>query len=91
MSDTSIRPITIRGWLEYSHTTDDGKYYTGKMLRFDEPSKYGINGGRISKLSILGTGPTTGKRVAIYGYDRGLDFDNTPAGLLDDLLAVLGN
>lgn len=50
-----------------------GKYfytYTAKV--YDEPSQYGINGGRISKLTISRRGDDGFEKV-VYNYDRGLD------------------
>ena len=45
------------------------------VKHFENGSEYGIDGGRISKLSIRRDGKE------IYNYDRGLDFDNLdPAG-----------
>jgi len=47
---------------------------------FDEPSIFGINKGRISKLSIKYRG------VLVYIYDRGLDIDILKQELLDAIL-----
>lgn len=51
--------------------TDNGKYiavhYTAKV--YDEPSDFGINCGRISKLTLKQDGKF------VYNYDRGLDLD----------------
>lgn len=51
--------------------TGNGKYtavhYTAKV--YDEPSDFGINGGRISKLTLKQDGKF------VYNYDRGLDLD----------------
>ena len=45
------------------------------VKHFENGSEYGIDRGRISKLSIRRDGKE------IYNYDRGLDFDNLdPAG-----------
>ena len=44
---------------------------------------------RISRLTIT-TYPTDwGKPSAIYNYDRGLDYDDTPPGLLDAVIAAV--
>lgn len=62
---------------------------------YDEPSTYGINNGRVSKLCIA-------KGIAIdrtkdflpqmdYNYDRGLDFDRLPSGVLDKVVGYLEN
>ncbi|MCI0441073.1 MAG: hypothetical protein L0177_18370, partial [Chloroflexi bacterium] len=39
---------------------------------YRDPSKFGINGGRVSKLLIMGRGAP---RETWYHYDRGLDVD----------------
>ena len=44
--------------------------YVYHVKHFDERSKFGINGGRISKMSI-----SKDKRL-LYSYDRGCDVDN---------------
>ena len=51
-----------QGW-----TNVENNDYKGQMLAFDEPSKYGIDGGRISKLYIKDK--KTDKDVIVY--DRG--------------------
>lgn len=62
--------------------------YLFQGLLFDEPSQYGINGGRVSKLTV---GPAASGRAALgldraYDYDRGLNFDNTPEGFINSRL-----
>lgn len=42
--------------------------YRCQALVFDEPSQYGINGGRVSKLSIRNR-----RNVEVFQYDRGFD------------------
>jgi len=63
-------------------------YYIVKI--YEQPSHFGIYNGKISKLSIC-KGDTWNTAEEIYNYDRGLDFDNTPPGLLDEILEYLGN
>ena len=46
----------------------DGKKYRIEMVRFDEPSIYGIRKGRISKLWVRGEDGTV-----VINYDRGWD------------------
>lgn len=48
--------------------TIDGKNYEIQLVRFDEPSQYGIRNGRISKLWIADA-----DRKEIVNYDRGWD------------------
>ena len=44
--------------------------YKYEVKHYEEGSQYGINEGRVSKLSIRKDGKW------VYNYDRGLDFDN---------------
>lgn len=68
-----------------------GRWVNAKV--YDEPSTFGINNGRVSKCAIS----KTNDRIPFedfhaqmdYNYDRGLDFDNLPAGLLDSIVAEL--
>ena len=46
----------------------DGKTYRIQMVRFDEPSMYGIRNGRISKLYIADA-----DRNMVANFDRGWD------------------
>ena len=48
--------------------TVNGKTYKIQMVRFDEPSQYGIRRGHISKLWVSET-----DHEAIINYDRGWD------------------
>lgn len=49
--------------------TDDTGEYIVHIVMFDEPSKYGIDGGRISKLYIKRKKPF----ITLCNYDRGFD------------------
>ncbi len=69
----------------------DGRWVQAKV--YDEPSMFGVNEGRVSKISI---GKTSGWnpnlnffRQMDYNYDRGLDFDNLPSGVLDTIISQL--
>ncbi len=48
-----------------AEATADGKTCKIYMVRFDEPSQYGIRRGRISKLDVVADGD------AVINYDRG--------------------
>lgn len=69
----------------------EGRWCSAKV--YDNPSSYGINKGRVSKLAVS----KTDKRILgqnffdqmDYNYDRGLDFDNLPEGLLDKIINEL--
>ena len=50
-----------------------GKTYNFQAKIFAEPSSFGINDGRISKLSIL-NGKKWRSDTEIFNYDRGYDF-----------------
>ena len=45
----------------------NGSKFEYWLKRFDEPSQYGINGGRISKAMLKRNGKV------VYNFDRGLD------------------
>jgi len=70
--------LLSKGWKEWS---EDG--YSISMLAFDEPSQYGIDEGKISKLFIK-----KGNKV-VCNYDRGWDVE--PKGdvkkLFDDIIS----
>lgn len=69
----------------------EGRWVQAKV--FDEPSSYGINEGRVSKLAIGKTDhrvPNTDFFAQMdFHYDRGLDFDNLPSGVLNKVVAEL--
>lgn len=69
----------------------EGRWVMAKV--YDEPSSYGINGGRVSKLSISKTATRIEGQNFFdqmdYHYDRGLDFDTLEPGLLDKIVAEL--
>ena len=54
--------------------TVEGKEYKVQMVRFEEPSIYGISKGRISKLWVRGEDGTV-----VISYDRGWDIRPTTA------------
>lgn len=61
-------------WLILKHGT-----HTIQIKRYDEPSQYGINNGRISKLYIKDEKQKheTGTGVVVANYDRGWDVKPT--------------
>ena len=68
-----------------------GRWCQAKI--YNEGSEFGINGGRVSKLVIgksseVVMGGNFFDQMA-YNYDRGLDFDNLPTGVLDDIVGQL--
>ncbi len=62
----------------------DGYWWQAKV--FNEGSQFGINNGRVSKLSIC-EGEVWNHKKQVYGYDRGLDFDNCPAEVFSKIMA----
>ena len=81
-----------RGWIT---AIIDNRWCQGKV--YDEPSTYGINNGRVSKLAIAKEGVAAlGAHTGLdffenldFNYDRGLDFDNLGEGTLDSIVAQL--
>ena len=61
-------------------------YWEAKV--YDKPSKYGINGGRVSKLHVwrdVEIGPV----LDVFCYDREVRLDTLPAGILDRILGKI--
>lgn len=61
----------------------EGFWWQAKV--YDKGSQFGINGGRVSKLFIC-EGSVWDADKQVYGYDRGLDFDNCPADVFLKIL-----
>ena len=87
-SMTILSPHEHTGWITVEI---DGRWIQAKV--YNEPSTFGINNGRISKLAISkpsGRDPNKPYFDQMdYNYDRGLDFDNLPDGVLDKVVAEL--
>jgi len=70
-----------------------GRWVQAKV--YDLPSDYGINEGRVSKCAIGKTAKRNSGENFFdqidFNYDRGLDFDNLPDGLLSKILKELEN
>lgn len=77
-----------RGWTE---AVIEGRWCLAKV--YNNPSRFGINGGRTSKLSISKTDTRDENQHFFeqmdYNYSRGLDFDTLPNLLLDKIIAQL--
>ena len=56
-------------WREGAMVLGKGNIYHYEIKVYEEPSEYGIAGGKISKLMLKANGEI------IYNYDRGLDID----------------
>jgi hypothetical protein len=63
------------------HLPENDTTYKYEAKYYSLPSKFGINGGRISKMNIR----LFGENTDLYNYDRGLDVDCPNA----DVKAVL--
>ena len=69
----------------------EGRWVKAKV--FAEPSTFGINNGRVSKLAVAKTNERNPflpffEQMA-YNYDRGLDFDDLPPGVLNRIVGAL--
>lgn len=81
-----------RGWIT---AIIENRWCQAKV--YDEPSIFGINNGRVSKLAVAKEGVAAlGIHTGLdffenvdFNYDRGLDFDNLKEGLLDKIVAQL--
>lgn len=69
--------------------TVNGKSYRYCAKVYDEGSEFGINEGRISKLTIIDANDETWSRPVI-NYDRGWDIEADNAEDCEVLRAVLG-
>lgn len=83
-----LKPHDQIGWIT---AIIEGHWVQAKV--YDEPSTYGINDGRVSKLVIGKNDKRDPNRdffeQMCFNYDRGLDFDNAPLGLVDKVVAEL--
>ena len=83
-----LAPHDEFGWIT---AVIEGHWVQAKV--YDEPSTYGVNNGRVSKLAV---GKESFRNPnqnffdqMCYNYDRGLDFDNAPSGLINKIVAEL--
>lgn len=95
MSDDKIEMQILKshdkktGWLTAEIC---GRWVQAKV--FDKPSSYGINGGRVSKLSIGRINFLDGYEKDFldrldFHYDRGESFNNLPDGMLQKIVSKL--
>ena len=66
---------TEEGWTK-GVAVADGTVYDFQVKHYDEPSEFGIDGGRVSKLWLR----KWGEPQAILSYDRGWDRGLSPRG-----------
>ena len=85
-----LEPHDSRGWIT---AVIDGRWVQAKV--YDMPSKFGINNGRVSKCSIGKTAYRNPSEPFLdqmdFSYNRWLNFDNLPEGVLDKVIAELEN
>ena len=83
-----LEPHSDTGWVT---AIIEGRWVQAKV--YNDPSSFGINGGRVSKLAIGKTDKRDGRKnffnQMCYNYDRGLDFDHTNRGLVERIVAQL--
>lgn len=84
-----INPYSTRtGWIT---AIIEGRWVEAKV--YSEPSTFGINHGRVSKCAIGRTAERDPSKDFLsqlaYHYDRGLDFDELPPGVLGRVIAKL--
>lgn len=83
-----LEPHDESGWIT---AIIEDRWVLAKV--YDEPSTYGINNGRVSKIGMGKKNfrdPNKDYHAQLcYHYDRGLDFDNAPAGLVDKIVTEL--
>lgn len=83
-----LEPHSETGWIT---AVIEGHWVQAKV--YDEPSTYGVNNGRVSKIAISKTAfrdPNVNFFDQMcYNYDRGLDFDTAPSQLVDKVIARL--
>jgi len=87
--DDSVEGVTINEADENWVTGQvDGHWFQAKV--FAEPSEYGINEGRVSKLTISKTDSWPGfdPKKLVMNYDRGWDFGRKNNKPLQKLLKV---
>lgn len=84
-----LEPHSQTGWIT---CIIEGHWVQAKV--YDMPSDYGVGGfGRVSKLAIGKTDRVEPYQnffdQMCYNYDRGLDFDEAPKGLVNKVVAEL--
>lgn len=75
-----------QNWITFIY---DGHWVQAKV--YSEPSSFGVDDSRISKLCIAPGRDFKGLDEAIYNYDRGLDFDNTTSDIVKEILLIFPN
>lgn len=83
-----IEPHNETGWVT---AIIEGHWVQAKV--YDEPSSYGVNEGRVSKIAISKTANRNPNEdffnQICFNYDRGLDFDRAPERLVSKIIIAL--
>lgn len=83
-----LEPHDESGWIT---AIIGGRWVQAKV--YNEPSTFGINNGRVSKLAVGKTASRDANKPfhpqMCYHYDRGLDIDEAPPGLVSSIVEQL--
>ena len=70
-----VKRLDLEGLWKEAELKFEGKNYVATFKQFDEGSKFGIDGGRISKLTLIRKEKT--EKVKLANFDRGWDLEPT--------------
>ncbi|KKL05642.1 hypothetical protein LCGC14_2603960 [marine sediment metagenome] len=84
----TVEILSPHEWTGWITAVMDGHWFQAKV--YDNPSTFGINDGRVSKLAILKESRRNLNESFLdqvcFNYDRELDFDEAPVGLVDKIV-----
>lgn len=84
-----VKRLDLEGLWKEAELKFEGKTYVATFKQFDEWSKFGIDGGRISKLTLIRKGKN--ERVKVAAFDRGWDLEASDEEAKAVLEVLLGN
>lgn len=84
-----VKLLDAEGLWKEAELTYKGKTYEANFKQYEEGSEFGIDGGRISKLTLIRKGKN--KRVKVAAFDRGWDLEATDEEAKAVLEVLLGN
>ena len=70
-----VKRLDLEGLWKEAELMFEGKTYVATFKQFDEGSKFGIDGGRISKLTLIRK--EKNEKVKLANFDRGWDLEPT--------------
>ena len=70
-----VKRLDLEGLWKEAELKFEGKTYVATFKQFDEGSKFGIDGGRISKLTLIRK--EKNEKVKLANFDRGWDLEPT--------------